>query len=676
MPGQPMVIGPFIRGLNNVSSAGESEDTEVVELINMDVSLDRSLESRPPITLVPNTVVTADNFQYKVYGTYIVSETEWYLIILYPNTQGGGSIRALRNGDPTDNVVIYNLDATASNNIPSDMVQFKDACYFITPPGATIPGFSWSNTNPRTEIPQMPKAHVLISWKNRLWAAGSPQSPVNGDRVWFSSVDAAGLHPDKWEATNFFDTAPGEGGYITAMIPFFNNLLIFKNDGTWRFSYSSSPDGGLVEKISGTVGAANQNCVVEFENVVYCYDQGTVYGLMNSSFNPINIKTKFKSDGNSDFTEPNDAALSVLNRKLCVRYRNSIYMYSAETKAWSQWRSSRGLPYRFYELPGDSASAKSSTFVAANHASNYRAQLIELETINPRFDESDAQGVVLYENGIISVSGLSSAQMINITPQEYISVGARQQLTVSATVDSISGMEFISARFRFYNVQGTASVQTVALTGTNVSASVTSPVDAVYCEVFILASPLAGETDNTLSISRLVLNKDAGQSPCSLLALTNETNESNIPQEMISCSITTKVYDFGQPSVFKRLFLWGVDVKTLNRVVTSTKISSRNRSITFGDLTAHTHDELSTGTWSTPLRMMNGSVQVVDRTDPIVEQTDTNRFFIKLLKGLRFRQISFNIKMSSDGTVYTGPAKIYTLTAYVSAKQMVVDKIS
>ena len=68
------------------------------------------------------------------------------------------------------------------------------------------------------------------------------------------------------------------------MIPSFNNLIIFKNDGTWRFTYASDPAGGSVDKISGSVGCASKNAVVDFENYLYVYDQGRVYELVNSGF--------------------------------------------------------------------------------------------------------------------------------------------------------------------------------------------------------------------------------------------------------------------------------------------------------------------------------------------------------------------------------------------------------
>lgn len=671
MPGEPMVIGPFIRGLNNISTAGEAEDTEVVDLVNMEVSLDRSLESRPPITVDTASITDlTETHRHKIFGTYVISEIEWYLIVLCP-TAGSGQIRALLRGNYNDYVVIHSISQTLYQEVPSDMVQFKDSLYFIMPPGSTRNGFSWSKTGSYTEIPAMPKALSLVSWKNRLWAAGSPASAVNGDRIWFSSVDKDGLHPDKWEAINFFDIAPGEGGFVTGMIPFFNNMIIFKNDGTWRFSYSSDPAGGLVEKISGTVGAANKDCIVEFEGLIYCYDQGTIYELVNSSFTPINIKLKFKPDSESDFAETDYVTLSVINRRLAVRYRNAMYIYSAETRTWSQWRSSRGLPYKFYELPKDSGLASSSKYVAAQNSPDFRTRGVDLSSVP--VDLTGAGQVNKSEN-IVTISGLTQKTDAMLTGGEKYSCSPGQTIQVNfdAQMTSITSA---SVQIRFFLINGNSTLSPVraVIPGTN-SLSFSTPNDSIYFEALLTLTP--SNDSNMVTIDSLGLARLSGKTPSYLLEMSYEYTGNAIPQEIIECNVTTKIYDFGIPSVFKRLFLWGLDVKTVSRIVATTLLTRRTRLLSFGDLDGQLHSDLATGTWYQPMYMETDNNQIIDITDPIAEQTGNNRFFVKLIKGLRFRQIAFNIRMITDGTLNTGPVKLYTITAYVASKQMVVDKIS
>lgn len=673
MPGEPMVIGPFIRGLNNISTAGEAEDTEVVDLVNMEVSLDKSLESRPPITVDAASITDlTETHRHKVFGTYVISETEWYLIVLCP-TAGNGQIRALLRGDYNDYVIVHSISLTLYTEVPADMVQFKDSLYFIMPPGSTKNGFSWSKTGTYTEIPTMPKALSLVSWKNRLWAGGSPASTTDGDRIWFSSVDKDGLHPDKWEAVNFFDTAPGEGGFITGMIPFFNNMIIFKNDGTWRFSYSADPAGGLVEKISGTVGAANKDCIVEFEGLIYCYDQGTIYELVNSSFTPINIKLKFKPDNESDFAETEYVTLSVINRRLAVRYRNAMYIYSAETRTWTQWRSSRGLPYKFFELPKDSGLASSSTYVAAQNSPTYRTRSVDLSNI-PIIMDGNHVGLITGHGNTATISGLTGEARAKLTGDEQYSCSPGQPLEVSLNVDMTS-VTTANIRVRFFLIDGAVTLTPIeSLSQGANSFTFNTPNNAVYFEVLLTAVPV--DDSNSLTVSGLNLARLSGPVPSYLMKMTYEYAADPIPQEIIECNVMTKIYDFGVPSVFKRLFLWGLDVKTVSRIVATTLLTRQTRLLSFGDLDGQLHSDLATGTWFQPMYMQTDNNRIVDVTDPIAEQTGNNRFFVKLIKGLRFRQIAFNIRMITDGTLNTGPVKLYTITAYVASKQMVVDKIS
>lgn len=673
MPGNPMVIGPFIRGLNNTSTAGESEDTEVVELINMEVSLDKSLESRPPFIVKTDSLTSqTENHRHKVYGTYFISENEWYLIILWP-TGGHARLRACLRGDLTDFVDIKTFSSILNTEIPTDMVQFKDSLFFSMPAGSSTDGFSWDKINGVVHIPTMPKCQVLISWKNRLWAAGSPASSSDGDRIWFSSVDKDGLHPNKWEAINFFDTAPGEGGYITAMVPHFNNLIIFKNDGTWRFSYSAQPAQGLVEKISGSVGTFSKDSVVEFENMVYCYDQGVIYELVNSSFNPINIKLKFNPDPGSSFVETPDVTLSVLNRRLVVRYRNAIYVYSAETRTWGQWRSSRGLPYKFYELPGDSASSESSTYIAAQNSPAYRTTIINSDDIIPIKSNVSDSGNLTYSKGRLNLTGFTESATIILNGANSISCSPAQQISLELNVET-NTFSSVTVQLRRFDATGATAYtsEQAIVPGSNKLVFPTSNNTALF-DVLMKISPT--DVESTLSGSGMTLAKEAGNTPSYLFTLKHKYENTAVAQENIECSVTTKVYDFGIPSVFKRLFLWGVDIRTVSSVAATTLLTRRAKPLTFGDIDLVDNTILSEGTWGAPIAYDRDN-KIIDITDPIIEQTDNNRFFIKLLKGIRFRQIAFNIKTVTDGTSNTGPVKLYTLTAYVSPKQMTVDKIS
>ena len=56
MPGNAAKLGPFTGGLNNKSQTGEAKSDELVKLVNMEVTTDETLTSRPPIELIKSTV--------------------------------------------------------------------------------------------------------------------------------------------------------------------------------------------------------------------------------------------------------------------------------------------------------------------------------------------------------------------------------------------------------------------------------------------------------------------------------------------------------------------------------------------------------------------------------------------------------------------------------------------
>jgi hypothetical protein len=138
----------------------------------------------------------------------------------------------------------------------------------------------------------------------------------------------------------------------------------------------------------------------------------------------------------------------------------------------------------------------------------------------------------------------------------------------------------------------------------------------------------------------------------------------------------TKSYDYDTPSAMKRLFWWGADIKT-NRIVEGTVIPVAVKlPPKWGDLQAYTHTQLSAGTWGNPLSFLQTNLSIVDGGDPTNAQTENGRIFVKLKKSLRFRQLAFELHMSTLGNKSTGPAKIHSLVSIVVPKEKVVDRFT
>jgi hypothetical protein len=138
----------------------------------------------------------------------------------------------------------------------------------------------------------------------------------------------------------------------------------------------------------------------------------------------------------------------------------------------------------------------------------------------------------------------------------------------------------------------------------------------------------------------------------------------------IVSSITTKNYDISDSSHFKKLMWWGADLLTTQEILAYATPIVNSYKVTWYDLRNNTWNSLSGNTWAAPLL-----APVTVPTD-ITTLTSVNRKFVKFRKALRFRQINFQVVLRGDGSPATGPARLFSLSAIVSAKQLVSKQVS
>lgn len=688
MPGSPVKIGPFVGGLNNVSLAGESKDNEVVELVNFELSLDTSLVSRPPIEVVPTTASILAN-QWDVLGIYRITASDWFVIVNQPTGATTYNINAYPLGNFSSAPTLIKTTTGLNNKVVS-YAQYNDWCYFNVMTGATDTGFRWKAGSAVGAIAAMPRGKVMVSWKDRLWVTGSAQAS-DGNYVWFSTVDATGPKPDTWNVSvDFFNADPGFGGLNTAMLPLISSMLIFKEDAAYRFSFPAAPKNGDLTKVSGSIGAAGSTSVVGFESYAFVYDQGRVYELINNKFTQINLNVNFNADSDAaDATAPG-VDMSVVNRRLLVRYFNTLYSYSVDTRTWSQWKTNGGTPGLFMELPADSASALPSTFIAASRGTTqlpginkiHDSAFTDAATNAKRLLNANLVGTATILNSIVTITKTGAGfpefflSSDGVLSDYDIPVSPYQRFTFTAVVSSSdSGTNKFELHYNFLLRSGSVSTTTVNILAADVPAlsdEITVPNDALLMNLSIkiaAASPVG--TVITLTNPNIIRSNVA--SAVSVLRLVDQY-QNTTAMEYIECYVKTKAYDYQANSVFKRLFLWGLDVKTSRPIEMQAIPLGRKQSVTWDDLESYTWDQLEAGTWDNPLSWLGVSNTVIDMTDQISDVSENGRFFVKALKSLRFRQIQYAAKLTTLGNSDTGPAKLFSLTTYTKASQMVVDK--
>ena len=319
MPPEPIVIGPFVGGLNNVSDPSAIADDEVQECVNLELDLNGSLAARPPY--VASTGPSAGRVRAIGNATF---GTESYII--YGNSSG---VWAQKLSDLTY-VLITN---TACN--PLCCVQYADKVWIVPSPGSSAPGGSWAPSGSFTADSDIPKGGSAIIYKERMWVCPGYYATTNSSRLYYSAI----ADPGSWTVGDFFDVSPGDGQKLIDLVVYNNNLILFKDDSTYALSYTTSISDAQIIKINNTVGVSRHYCMVPYERTIYVFHEGKVYEIVNYNWNDISLKVFFIAANLTPGTYTEDMCMSLIGDRLLVRHFENVWVYGLKTKTWSKWES-------------------------------------------------------------------------------------------------------------------------------------------------------------------------------------------------------------------------------------------------------------------------------------------------------------------------------------------------
>lgn len=334
-------IGPFTGGLNTLDDPSAIADTELTECLNMELSIDNSLKSRPPIRTT-----------FDLSGTW----TERILIIgVGVFTAGTYIIGSNTNG-------VYQFSGGAWTLITNTfqaacMVQYADQVWLISKPGSANPGGIWDPSGGFVAKANLPQGGAAVVYKERLFVCPGKNATSNTSRLVFSEpANFEDYNPTAGNqaapGVDFIDVSKGDGQKLVDLQVYRGNLLLFKEDSTYVLAYETSPTDAVVENINPTVGATQERCSLVYENTVYVYHEGSIYEVINYDFNKINVKCPFVYDGGVPVgtTRIETVFLSRVGDRLIVRYFNNIYVYGLRTRSWSRWESASSDLHNFGPL--------------------------------------------------------------------------------------------------------------------------------------------------------------------------------------------------------------------------------------------------------------------------------------------------------------------------------------
>ncbi len=335
-------LGPFVGGLDTSSDPTAIADTALSEIVNFELSDDGSLVNRPPIvsigTPIPGFNQENPNYMIKILGYF---------------TEGGAThLLATNNVDAT-----YSYTGTSwvkiADLVFSAGVQFESRFWLIGNPASNTyqgGGGYWSPATGFVADANAPRGSSILAHKDRLWVSPGKKEPRTATRVYVSTLDSNDQLT--WPSQiNFVSVGGGDGQSVVDIKVHNADLVIFKENSTYRFSYADSPSSGSVTRVNASIGLENEMCIEEHEGIIYTIYQNKVYSFINYNFTPINTRVPLRYTSSASNVST-DQTLSIWADRLIVTHQNMTYVYKLNTRTWCVWESDLpGLDYLSKVIP-------------------------------------------------------------------------------------------------------------------------------------------------------------------------------------------------------------------------------------------------------------------------------------------------------------------------------------
>lgn len=332
MVGQPVAIGPFFGGMNTVHDPSTLEDEQAAWIENFDIDTDGSIVSRPCLGMSFVGVTGA-----YLLGPYTFEGQTYMLIrhITHSGTQPKVSAVDLANRHLTSPPLQY-ITGNSSSVKYTAGIQYDDKFWIINNGAgmSTAAMGYWTPSGGWVTVAGIPQGVATVIYKERMFIANP------SGRVYFSKIADPTVWTTGSDQGGFFDVGAGDGDEITNMIVHMGQIIIFKKRSTYVFSYDSAPDRGSVQQVSGTIGTAGKDSVVTHEGIIYTFHDNKLYAINNWRWIDVSAKitiTDAPWPGVTDINYYDESALSVIGRRILVRYRNKYFVYYPELDSWVTW---------------------------------------------------------------------------------------------------------------------------------------------------------------------------------------------------------------------------------------------------------------------------------------------------------------------------------------------------
>lgn len=347
-------LGPFVGGLNNSLDPSSIRDEELATLVNYEVTEDGTLTNRPVIT------VNQWGFDYGTGGNgSIGGQSNGKAVIplgvgrymnegaaiLYKYFAASVYWEGLNNAANSlwiGNRKITGLDQSGNGNIGHRIAQYNNDMYFTNARQPDLVGKVPVGGTTLTKIPTMPLGQTIFQHKSRLFIFPGPQTNtatnLNNAKFFYTDAPYTG---GAWDQDkNFVNVGFGDGQYISTALIYNGDILIFKENSTWRFTYEANIGQGSLEVINPSVGSYGAYSATICNGLVYTYYAGNVYEIFNYQWSNVSQKINFgraSIEAGEGFVD--GVNLSTLGDRVILNHWGRTYVYSQRSKTWSEWES-------------------------------------------------------------------------------------------------------------------------------------------------------------------------------------------------------------------------------------------------------------------------------------------------------------------------------------------------
>lgn len=328
--GPRLKLGPFTGGLHNSSGNGEYiDDAELFELVNLEVDTDGSLVNRPEI--FDFAVTGVDMTNATLIGTYLPTDGRQFIVANCPVTGKVSLINA-----STGALVL----ATTLTVESFCCIQYANKLWVI--PSNTSPnsgGFfdvPTPSTVTWTATASIPKGEAVTLYRERIWVSCGLGATTNTSRFFFSAVG----DPTVWNGTDFIDVVPGNGQKLVSLVRLGNDLVLFKEHSTHRFTYTVDPRKAELTEVDSSVGVPALNCIVVYDNnTIYVLHDNSVYEMFQYTYTRISELISMTQVSDLSLYAKDQYGLTLHRDRLFVRYYKNLYVYALKVKRWSTWET-------------------------------------------------------------------------------------------------------------------------------------------------------------------------------------------------------------------------------------------------------------------------------------------------------------------------------------------------